>query len=337
MIISRAPLRVSFFGGGTDFPEFFREEGGAVLATAIDKYSYVTASPFQSSLFDYAVRVSYSKGELVRQIDEIQHPVFRECLRLLGFERDIELHTVADLPAFTGLGSSSTFTVSLLAALHHFRGEEVSALQLAQEAVHIERNVLGESVGFQDQATAAIGGFNVIEFRGESEIRVHPLGLGALRLAELESHLFVVYTGLKRRAAEIESRKLKSLEINRASLRAMRAMVDRGRDLLVGGGSLAAFGELLHHAWMTKRALDAAVSNPAIDDLYARARRAGAWGGKLLGAGGGGFLLFVAPPESHAALRQEFSGSYLLELHVNAGGAQLVFATGGGLVPRPSS
>ena len=334
MIISRAPLRVSFFGGGTDFPEYFRTEGGAVLATAIDKFSYVTASPFQSSLFDYAVRVSYSKGELVRSIDEIQHPVFRECLRLLGLDRDVELHTVADLPAFTGLGSSSTFTVSLLDALHRFRGEAVPALQLAQEAVHIERNVLGESVGFQDQTTAAVGGFNVIEFSGESDIRVHPLNLGAARLAELESHLFIVYTGLKRRAAEIESRKLQSLDLNRASLRGLRAMVDRGRDLLVGGGSLAAFGELLHEGWAAKRALDAAVSNAAIDELYARARRAGAWGGKLLGAGGGGFLLFVAPPERHAALRREFSGQFLLDFRINAPGAQLVFSNGGSLAPQ---
>ncbi|WP_415910907.1 GHMP kinase [Oleiharenicola sp. Vm1] len=334
MIISRAPLRVSFFGGGTDFPEYFRTEGGAVLATAIDKFSYVTASPFQSSLFDYAVRVSYSKGELVRAIDEIQHPVFRECLRLLGLERDIELHTVADLPAFTGLGSSSTFTVSLLDALHRFRGEAVPPLQLAHEAVHIERNVLKESVGFQDQTTAAVGGFNVIEFSGEADIQVHPLNLSAARLAELESHLLVVYTGLKRRAAEIESRKLKSLELNRGSLRAMRAMVDRGRDLLVDGGSLAAFGGLLHESWLAKRALDAAVSNTTIDELYTRAREAGAWGGKVLGAGGGGFLLLVAPPERHAALRRAFADSYQLDFRLNAPGAQLVFGNGGCLPPR---
>jgi D-glycero-alpha-D-manno-heptose-7-phosphate kinase len=331
MIISRAPLRVSFFGGGTDFPEYFRTEGGAVLATAIDKYSYVTASPFQSRLFDYAVRVSYSKGELVRSIDEIQHPVFRECLRLLRLERDVELHTVADLPAFTGLGSSSTFTVSLLDALHRFRGEAVPALQLAQEAVHIERNILGESVGFQDQTTAAVGGFNVIEFSGESDIRVHPLGLSPARIAELERHLFIIYTGLKRRAAEIEARKLQSLEANRAALRTMRRMVDRGRDLLAGGGSLAAFGELLHESWTTKRALDAAVSNREIDVRYARARGAGAWGGKLLGAGGGGFLLFVAPPEAHSRLRREFAGLFELNFRINAPGAQLVFGNGGSL------
>ena len=193
MIISRAPLRISFFGGGTDFPEYFKTQGGAVLATAIDKYSYVTASTFYSHLFDYSVRVSYSKVELGKAIDELQHPVYRECLRYCNLTKDIELHAVADLPSFTGLGSSSTFTVSLLQVLHAYKGEYVPPLKLAYEAIHIERKVLGECVGLQDQATAALGGFNVLEFRAEDDIRVTPLQLNKQRILEIEQNLFLVF------------------------------------------------------------------------------------------------------------------------------------------------
>jgi D-glycero-alpha-D-manno-heptose-7-phosphate kinase len=325
MIIARSPLRLSLFGGGTDFPEYFSQEGGAVLATAIDKYAYVTASPFQSELFDYAIRLSYSKGELVKQVADIQHPVYRECLRLVGLERDIELHAVADLPSFTGLGSSSTFTVSLLQALHAYKGDAVDPLTLAYEAIHIERNVLKESVGCQDQATAALGGFNVLEFRAEDDIRVHPLNLPNWRLAEIQAHLFIVYTGIKRRAAEIEAKKLQSLEQNRAALRRMRAMVDQGRDFLTGHGSLESFGRLLHEAWVAKRSLETNVSTSAIDELYQRGRDAGAWGGKLLGAGGGGFLLFVAPPEAQPRLHQAFGSEFILQFKIAAPGARVIF------------
>lgn len=325
MIISRAPLRISFFGGGTDFPEYFRTEGGAVLATAIDKYSYVTASQFQSDLFDYAVRISYRKNESVADVAQIEHPVFRECLRLLKLEKDLELHTVADLPAFTGLGSSSTFTVSLLHALHAYKGEHVKPLQLAGEAIHIERGVLGESVGCQDQTTAAVGGFNVLEFRGDSDIRVHRLNLRPGRIAELEAHLFVVYSGVKRRAAEIEAKKIKAFGQNRPVLQRMRHMVDHGRDLLVDGGSLESFGRLLHEAWLAKRSLESTVSNGEIDGIYQRGMAAGAWGGKLLGAGGGGFVAFVAPPEAQPALRACFAELFILPVKIDAPGSQIIF------------
>ena len=325
MIIARSPLRLSFFGGGTDFPEYFTQESGAVLATTIDKYAYVTASPFQSVLFDYSVRVSYSKGEMVRTLADIQHPVYRECLRLLNFEKDIELHAVADLPSFTGLGSSSTFTVSLLQALHTFRGDRVDSLTLAYEAIHIERQVLKESVGCQDQTAAAVGGFNVLEFKTETDIRVHPLNLPTWRLAEMQSHLFIVYTGIKRRAAEIEAKKLQSLDRNRESLRRMRNMVDQGREILVGNGSLASFGHLLNDAWTAKRGLESGVSNSEIDSLYRRGVDAGAWGGKLLGAGGGGFLLFMAPPEAQAQLHRVFSEEYILQFRIATPGAKVIF------------
>lgn len=329
MIISRAPLRISFFGGGTDFPEHFHTEGGAVLAAAIDKYSFVTASPFQSVLFDYAIKVSYRKNETVSSPTEIEHPVFRECLRLLKLEKDIELHTVADLPAFTGLGSSSTFTVSLLHALHAYKGEQVSPLDLAYEAIHVERRLLGECVGCQDQTTAAVGGFNVLEFRTETDIRVHPLGLTAARLAELQAHLLVVYTGVKRRAADIETMKIKGFQKNGATLRRMRTMVDTGRDILSSPASLEAFGRLLHESWLAKLSLERTVSNSEIDDLYRAGLGEGAWGGKLLGAGGGGFILFVAPPEVHGRIREQMEGKFFLECQINAPGSQVIFSNSG--------
>ena len=326
MIITRAPLRVSFFGGGTDFPEYFKHYSGAVLASAIEHYSYVTASTFPSGLFDHSVRLSYSKSELSRSIDDLQHPVFRECLRYCGLTRDIELHTVADLPSFTGLGSSSSFTVALLNALHCYKGEYRTPLELAYEAIHIERNLLKETVGFQDQTTAAVGGFNVIEFRSESEIRVRPVILNAGRLEELHQHLFLVFTGIKRRAAEIEAQKVTNFSAKRDVLGRMRAMVDEGYNLLTGGASLEKFGDLLHEAWESKRSLSSAVSNPQIESMYDRGRKAGAWGGKLLGAGGGGFLLFCGSPEALNRLRIEFSDSYHVQLKLGAAGSQVLFA-----------
>lgn len=327
MIISRAPLRVSFFGGGTDFPEYFREQSGAVLAAAIDKYSFVTASDFQSHLFDYAIRVSYRKNESVTRPEQIEHPVFRECLRLLRLEKDIELHTVADLPAFTGLGSSSTFTVSLLHALHAYKGEYIRPLDLAYEAIHIERDVLRESVGCQDQTTAAVGGFNVLEFRSETDIQVHPLNLKPGRRAELQANLFVLYTGIKRRAVDVEAKKVAGFSQKHATLRRMREMVDEGRDLLIGGESLEGFGRLLHESWTAKRSLELSVSNDEIDSLYAAGLAAGAWGGKLLGAGGGGFILFMAPPEAHIRLQQAFAGRFIMPCQLEAPGSQIVFSS----------
>ena len=326
MIISRAPLRISFFGGGTDFPEYFLKESGAVLATAIDKYSYVTASTFHSHLFDYAVRVSYSKAEICKTIDDIQHPVFRECLRYCNLTKDVELHTVADLPAFTGLGSSSTFTVSLLQVLHAYKGEYVTPLNLAYEAIYIERRVLGECVGVQDQAIAALGGFNVLEFIAEDDIRVTPLPISKQRVTEIEQHLFLVFTGIKRRAQNVEKRKMQNLEMNIDNLRQMRLMVDKGFNILTSEKSLEGFGLLLHEGWSAKRRLDGSVSNPEIDLLYEQGIAAGAWGGKLLGAGGGGFLLFVVPPEKRSALINSFSHSHEISVGIAASGSRVIFS-----------
>lgn len=326
MIISRAPVRISFFGGGTDYPEFFRREGGAVLASAIDKFSYVTASPFLSHLFDYALRISYRKVELVRAVRDIEHNVFRECLILCGFERDVELHNCADLPAFTGLGSSSAFTVSLLHALHTFKGEFLHPQELAYEAIHVERDILQDNVGCQDQVLAAFGGFNLVEFRSEKDIVVNRVPLPPLRLAEFEQHLLLVFTGITRKASEVVAHQLQRVDQNTAALRTMRAMVYAGHDILVSQRPLREFGELLDRAWVAKRGLDAGITNPEIDGIYAAGRAAGAWGGKLLGAGGGGFMLFFAPPEAHPQLRAAFAGRQILNVKLNAPGSQIIFS-----------
>jgi D-glycero-alpha-D-manno-heptose-7-phosphate kinase len=325
MIITRAPHRVSFFGGGTDYPEYFLQHGGAVLATAIDKYSFVTASPFLSRLFDYSIRVSYRKVELVKCANDVEHNVYRECLKYCGLDKDVELHTVSDLPSFTGLGSSSAFTVGLLQALHAFTGKFVSKLALAYEAIHIERNVLKDRVGCQDQTLAAVGGLNVLEFRREDDIVVHRLPISPARLHELEQHLLLVYTGVTRKANEVVAGQLTRLGQNLDTLAVMRRMVDEGADLLMGDRPITAFGELLHRAWQAKRTLDAGVSSGLIDRMYERAQAHGAVGGKLLGAGGGGFLLCIVPPDVHASFRQAFDDFQILQLKLAAPGSQVIF------------
>jgi len=326
MIITRAPLRMSFFGGGTDYPEHFRKSGGAVLATTIDKYSYVTASRFHSPLFDYRVRLSYRENELVQNVSQIRHNVFRACLTYLGLSGDIELHTVADLPSFTGLGSSSSFTVALLQALHAFRGEFRTPAELAREAIHVEREILREAVGCQDQVLAAFGGFNLVEFSRDEQFVVRRVPVPGPRLAEFERHLFIVFTGIKRSAPEVASQQLRRIPENVSTLAAMHAMVEHAWDILTGGSNLEQFGILLHEAWIAKRSLDGGVSNPTIDGLYERGRAAGAIGGKLLGAGGGGFILFFVPPKLQGQVRAVFSPDHVLDVRLNSPGSQVIFS-----------
>ena len=326
MLISRAPVRISFFGGGTDYPEYFLQHGGSVLATAIDKFSYVTASPFFSHLFDYSVRVSYRKVELVKTISEMEHRVFRECLKFCNLEKDIELHNVADLPAFTGLGSSSAFTVSLLHALHSFKGEFVRPIDLAYEAIYVERHLVQDKVGCQDQLMAAMGGFNLVEFRTEDDIIVSRVAISPDRLAEFEAHIFIVFTGIKRKAANVVEKQLKRVADNTEILKEMRKMVDKGWDILTSNQSLTAFGELLHQAWLAKRSLDTGISNAEIDEIYRLGIDAGALGGKLLGAGAGGFMLFFAPPEVHPQLQSVFINHQILSVKINAPGSQIIFS-----------
>ncbi len=324
MIITKTPLRISFLGGGTDYPEYFVKHGGAVIGTAVDKSAFFCMSHFYSKLFDYSIRIAYRQVECVKTLDELQHAPFRECLRWAGVTGDIEINHSTELPAFTGLGSSSSFVVGLLNTIHAFNRRMTPSLELAYQAIELERGPLKESVGCQDQTLAAVGGFNLIEFRGMGDFVVNRIPFGQGRLREFEDHLLVVFTGIKRRAEELASRQVSRVGHNLASLAALRGLVDEGYRVLTGGGSLAGFGALLHRAWVHKRTLDAAISNDAIDAIYEAGMEAGALGGKLLGAGGGGFLLFFVPPERRAAVQARLGRLQQIDFQVNAPGTQVV-------------
>ena len=275
MIITQTPLRISFLGGGTDYPEYFEKHGGAVLGSAVDKSAYFSISQFYSKMFDYSIRIAYRKVECVSSIEELEHAPFRECLRWAGVLQDIEISHASELPAFTGLGSSSSFVVGLLNTLYAFRRRLVPRLDLAYQAIDLERNVLKESVGCQDQTLAAVGGFNLIEFRGMANFAVHRIPLGSSRLAEFEDHLLVIFTGIKRKAEELAARQVQRVGSNTVHLKKMRRLVDRGYEVIAGGGSLARFGALLHKSWELKRQLDQAISSDYIDEMYRAGLEAG--------------------------------------------------------------
>lgn len=327
MIITRTPLRISFFGGGTDFPEYFLEEGGAVVSAAINRYSYQIVSEFPSSLFDYAMRISYSRGELVKSTQEIQHPVFRACLERCGFQRDVELHVATDLPAFTGLGSSSSFTVGLLHALHVFKGDRVLPAHLAEEAVYIEREVLKECVGLQDQYAAAYGGFNLIEFPKNGDPRVTHISISLSNLEILQKHILLVFTKIKRKAVEIEKSKLPAMKAKRQVLGRIRDMAMESVRIFENRGplDLKELANLLEEGWGLKKSLSPMVSNDEIDEYYLRAKKAGAMAGKILGAGGGGFLMLLAPPEAHSKIAKSFPGHQTMQVELGAHGSEVIF------------
>jgi D-glycero-alpha-D-manno-heptose-7-phosphate kinase len=324
MIITQTPLRISFLGGGTDYPEHFEKHTGAVLGTAIDKSAYFCMSRFYSRMFDYSVRIAYRKVECVRGIDDIEHAPFRECLRWAGVSGDVEINHAAELPAFTGLGSSSSFVVGLLNTVYAYKRRLVPPLELAYEAITVEREVLKESVGCQDQVFAAVGGFNLIEFRGRADFVVHRIPFTASRLEEFEGHLLIVFTGVKRRAEDLAARQVRRVGLNVSRLAAMRALVDEGFHTLAGSRPVSAFGELLHRSWLLKRELDDAISTDFIDELYRAGLDAGALGGKLLGAGGGGFLLFFVPPERRVAVQRRLGHLEQVDFRVNSPGSHVV-------------
>lgn len=324
MVIAKTPFRISFFGGGTDHPEFFRQYGGAVLATAIDKCIYHCVTKFHSDLFDYAIRIAYRKVECVNSVDEIMHAPFREVLRSTGIEKDIEITLTADLPSYSGLGSSSSFVVGLLNALAAFQGRHLSKKDLSLGAIGLERDILGETVGYQDQILAAYGGFNLVEFHGEGDFSVHRVPLSQARLAELEASTAFYFTGITRCASLVEKNKITNLDRITDTLRDMLGMVDRAVSLLANVTPLSAFGELLHENWQAKRSLDVCVSTPEIDRMYATARAAGALGGKLLGAGGGGFMLFFVPPERRSAFRQAMNGYNEVPISFGSCGSSII-------------
>lgn len=324
MIISRTPFRISFFGGGTDYPGWYRQHGGAVLATTIDKYCYINCR-YLPPFFEHKIRVVYSKIENCHSIDEITHPAVRETLRYVNFNRGVEIHHDGDLPARSGMGSSSSFTVGLLHALYGLKGYMPTKHQLAMESIHIEQEQLHETVGSQDQVLAAYGGLNHVTFHSNGEISVRPITISAERMHELNGNLMLFYTGIKRTASDVAGSYVNHLGDKRRQLRIMKDMVDESISILNGQHSLDGFGELLHEAWQAKRSLSAMVSNSDIDDAYTVARQAGALGGKLTGAGGGGFLLLYVPKHQQEKVKEKLNGLLHVPFRFEVSGSQLIF------------
>ena len=323
MIITRTPLRVSFFGGGTDYPAWFREHGGAVLATTIDKYLYLHCR-YLPPFFDFKSRIVWSKIEQVQQPSEIAHPAIRGVLEWMKIGEGVEIHHHGDLPARTGLGSSSSFSVGLLHALHALRGELVSKRKLAEEAIFVEQQVLQENVGVQDQIQSAFGGLNRIDIHTDGSFDVRPLVVRAERLVGLQKHLLLLYTGLSRTASEIAAEQVATVGAKTAELKAMREMVDQGEKILVGSGDLREFGRLLDESWKLKRSLSSKIAPGFVNEIYDIARQAGADGGKLLGAGGGGFMLVFVTPDKRASVLKSLQKLLPVPFQFERGGTQIV-------------
>ena len=324
MVISRTPFRISFFGGGTDYPTWYRKHGGSVLAATINKYCYLTCR-YLPPFFEHRTQVVYSRIERVQSVDEIQHPAARELLRYLKIDQGVEIHHAGDLPRRSGMGSSSSFTVGLLHALYALKGQIVGKRQLALESIHLEQDILKENVGSQDQVCAAYGGVNLISFHPNGDINVRPLTLSAQRLAELKSHLVLCYTGIVRTASDIAASFITKLPSMEDTLKRMRDLVDSSGEILSSSRDILEFGRLMHEAWRVKRSLSEKVSNSHVDSLYQEALEAGAVGGKLLGAGGGGFMLFFIPPEKQAALRKRLNKLLLVPFEFEFAGSDIIF------------
>ncbi len=331
MIISRTPFRISLFGGGTDYPAWYRRNGGAVVGTTINKYCYISLRALPP-FFEHRHRIAYSKIETVNEIAEIQHPAVRAVLQQLAVTEGLEIHHDGDLPARSGLGSSSAFTVGMLNAISALRGRMVTARELAGEAIRIEQEVLEESVGSQDQIWAAYGGTNVINFLPDGTFQVTPLIMSMDRRKELQASIALYFTGLSRFSSTIAAKKIANFEARERQLRAMASMVPEAVNILSDERRpLSEIGALLHESWQLKRQLADAVSTPAIDEIYEAGRAAGAIGGKLLGAGGGGFLLFFVDPARRAALRERLGKLIEVSVEIGSPGSKIVVYEPSGL------
>lgn len=324
MIISRTPYRISFFGGGTDYPVWYEEHGASVLSSTINHYCYLQCRllpPF----FQHKHRVAWSRVEEIKQTSDIQHPSVRAIIESLGIQHGLEISHQGDLPARSGLGSSSAFTVGLLNALYGLQGMISSKKELACEAIHVERDILKENVGVQDQIETAFGGLNLITVKPDGTFDVIPQLLSPERLRELQQHLLLFFTGVSRTASDIAGEKIKSIPKKFNELHEMQKMVSSASALLAGQGDLNDFGKLLHESWKLKRQISKGISPGFIDDIYETAVKAGATGGKLLGAGGGGFMLFFVQPEYREAVCKALEQLLLVPVEFESGGSQIIF------------
>ena len=324
MIISRTPFRISFFGGGTDYPEWYKNEGGEVLATTIDKYCYLTCR-YLPPFFQHRIRVVYSNIEMCQKIDEIKHPAVREVLRFMDVDRGLEVHHDGDLPARSGMGTSSSFTVGLLNAMYALKGQMPTKQQLADQSIIIEHDLMKETVGCQDQISVAYGGFNHVIFPTDGGYSVRPITLPGERVTELNDHLILLYTGISRSSSEIAGTYVSDIDIKEAQLRLIKAMVGEGINILNSNRDIRAFGELLDQAWQLKRDMSPMISNQTVDNIYNRARKLGAIGGKLLGAGGGGFMLLFAAPSHHQRIKDDLKGFIHVPFRFESQGSQIIF------------
>ena len=321
MIISRTPFRISFVGGGTDLPAYYSRHAGAVISIAIDKYVYITVN----RRFDSTLRISYSQTEIVDRLEEIHHPLFRETMRITGVDSGVEITSIADVPSGTGLGSSSSFTVGLLHALHAYQSRYKTAYELAEEACHLEIGVLGEPIGKQDQYAAAFGGLRRYVFNSDGTVCVDPLICAPETRQAFFKHLLLFYLGGRRDARKVLKEQSENTQRNIDCLDRMRDLVEKFWSVLALGKGLGELGELMHEGWMFKKQLAGNVSTSQIDECYARARAAGAIGGKVLGAGMGGFLLLFCVPEKHAHVRASLHDLRPIDFRFEPEGSKIIY------------
>ena len=323
MIISRTPYRISFFGGGTDYPDWYLKNGGQVLSTTIDKYVHITCR-YLPPFFDHKIQLVYSKIERVKNIDELTHPSAREVIKYLNINDGLEIHYDGDLPSRSGIGSSSAFTVGLLSALYAYKEKMISKHQLAMESIDIEQNIIKEVVGSQDQISAAYGGLNHIKFLTSGEVKVSPLIISNKIIRKLKNNLMLFYTGYSRTAEKVAKSYVENIKDKEKQLKSLNNMVEQSIKML-REDRLEEFGLLMNESWYEKRSLSNLVSNKEIDELYDKAISLGALGGKLTGAGGGGFLMLFVPEDKQDKLRNELSNLIFIPFDFENNGNQIIY------------
>lgn len=331
MIITQTPFRMSFFGGGTDFPEFYNQYGGAVISTTFDKYCYVNVRHLPR-FFDYSTELSYSKMERVTSIDDIQHPAIREAMKYLDMH-EIRLTYEADLPARSGLGTSSSFAVGMLNAFYALKGKYADKRKLSDDAIYLERVLCNEAGGVQDQIAASFGGFNRINFGAEG-YTVNPVIISPDRKEQLNKNLMLFFTGFSRLSSDIQASTMNAMEEKQKQLNEMLLLVDEAEKILTTKCDLNDFGRLLDHTWKLKRGITTRISTDSIDELYQRAIQAGAIGGKLLGAGGGGFLLFYVEEDKRQLVQSALEGLLYVPFEFENAGTQVIHYTPESYVPK---
>lgn len=324
MIISRTPYRISLFGGGTDYPEWYVENGGAVIGTTINKYCYVSIRELPP-FFEHKHRIAYSRVEAVKTISEIEHPAVRAVLQESGVNCGVEIHYDGDLPARSGLGSSSAFTVGMLNAVNAFHGKRISSECLAKEAIRIEQDVIGEAVGSQDQIWAAFGGMNRIDFSQDGSFNVSPIIMPAERKSALQDHLMLFFTGFSRYADVLAKKQKENFKDRKAQLSNLRSLVDEVEKTIGNPtANMREVGLMLAEGWKNKKELHKEISTKAIDEIYDAGIKAGAWGGKLLGAGGGGFLAFLAPLDAQRNIRKALNNLIYVDAKLSSSGSDII-------------